>query len=86
MRKIMQKIVDSDDLELAYFDPGGWWVDAEKVSKKACEDLLRLCVIKLTFQSGASGVCYYKLTEEAHELFKNPDQIPLIIQALRKKA
>lgn len=84
MRRVMQMIVDSSEQELAHFQPGGWWVESEKVNAKACMNLLRLCLIKPVWES--SNDRYYMLTEEAYEAYKNPDYVPLIIQEMRKKA
>lgn len=84
MRRIMQKIVNSEDKELAYFKPGGWWVESDKVDGRACINLLRLCLIKPIF--GSDQDMYYQLTEEAYETFRNPDYVPLIIQETRKRA
>lgn len=83
MRRIMQLIVNSEEQELTYFEPGGWWVESDKVNKRSCENLLRLCLIRPIWESGNDH--YYQLTKEAYETFKNPDYVPLIIQELKKR-
>lgn len=84
MRRIMQLVVDSDDQELAYFTPGGWWVESEKVNTAACIGLLRLCLIRSIWET--AGTTYYQLTPEAFETFKNPEYIPIIVREMRKRS
>ena len=35
----------AEDHELTYANPGGWWIDSERISAKVCMSLLRKCLI-----------------------------------------
>lgn len=73
---VLRLVKQSEEGELTHFRPGGWWVDCDKVSSKACNELLMWCLIRES--SAFEDTTYYTLYDEADQVLADPDYEPVI--------
>lgn len=83
MRRLIEKIDESEEQEIIRASPGGWWVDNDRVFAPDAFKLLRYCLIR---REGMARDDFerYHLAPEALKMLTDADHVPTIIQELRK--
>lgn len=77
--RVLKLIRDSEEEELVWEIPGGWWVGDEQVDGRCCLRLLRLILIhKEDF--GGEAFERYTINEEGRRILADPKYVPAIMQ------
>lgn len=83
--RVLTMIRDSEDEELVYSAPGGWWVGNEEVDGRCCLRLLRLILIHRE-DYGSANFERYTINEEGQRILADPKYVPAVMrpEVLRK--
>lgn len=73
----------ADGAELTYAKGGGYWIDTRRISSSTANELLRLCVIRVTYGK-LDDYCTFEITADGRKMLENPDHTPEIVKALRR--
>jgi hypothetical protein len=83
MMKVIKAVQADEDQEITWEKGAGYWVGYSRVNTKACEQLLRLCLIRPSYTDNKSEYIVYTLTAEVDNLIADEKYTPAIITAMR---
>lgn len=76
--------LEPEGAELTYEKGAGFWLGNKKVSTRAINELLRLCLIRVV--CGDEGeYCDYGISDDGRKLLHDPNYVPTILKELRKR-
>jgi hypothetical protein len=81
--KVIKAVQADEEQEITWDKGAGYWVGDEKVSTKACEELLRLCLIRPVYSDNRDSYIVYNLTSEVDNVLADDSYTPAIITAMR---
>ena len=70
-----------DDAEVVC-DKGSCYLGLDTVSKRTVNELLRLCLVGYDDSGGAE---HYTLNEEGRKMVADPEYVPIIVAALKRR-
>ncbi len=82
-RSILQQL-EPEEAELTYEKGAGFWLGNHKVSTRAVNELLRLCLIRVVCGDEAE-YCDYGISGDGRKLLRDPNYVPTILKELRKR-
>lgn len=83
MMKIIKAVQADDDQEITWEKGAGYWIGCERVSTKACQELLMLCLIRPAYSDNRDSYIVYNLTSEVDSMIADDNYTPAIIMAQR---
>lgn len=81
--KIIEAVQADEDQEITWEKGAGYWIGSERVNTRACEELLRLCLIRPAYTDNDGEYIVYTLTSEVDNLLADDKYTPAIITAMR---
>lgn len=72
------------DAELTY-SSGVWLTDSTRWHPDTVKQLLRLCVIRRTYDDQHGQYEIYEITSEGRKLLENPNYLPELVRILRNR-
>lgn len=73
-----------EDAELTWEPGGGWWLGNDRVAGRDANELLRFCLIRLSY-GAIDGYGTYEITAEGRTILADPKTTPSIVAALHRK-
>ncbi len=83
MMKVIEAVKADEDEEITWEKGAGYWVGCRRVNTKACEELLRLCLIRPVHSDNRDSYIVYELTSEVDNMLADDNYTPAIITAQR---
>lgn len=83
-QRLIQRVRNSENGELDWFRPGGWWVETHRVNGKYGLELLSLCLLREMNIGNEPNHDIFNLSPDAIGVLEK-GETPLIITELRKK-
>lgn len=81
--KIIEAVQADEEQEITWEKGAGYWVGCHRVNTRACEELLRLCLIRPAYTDNSDEYIVYTLTSEVDNLLADDKYTPAIITAMR---
>jgi hypothetical protein len=81
--KVIEAVQADEEQEITWEKGAGYWVGDSRVNTKACEELLRLCLIRPVYSNNRDSYIVYNLTSEVDNVLANDNYTPAIITAMR---
>lgn len=79
---VIKKLQASKDGELTWERGAGWWVENGRVSAGPCNHLLRLCLLRESYNNGKEYIVY-ELSSEIDRVLADENYEPAILVAMR---